>query len=156
MRKSHADACGAAAETGRLLFFATCHYCLIHTPLPAPSPIQLSSAASPYHPTPFPVSAVKRLASLGMVPELKGMAALDMNAAEAQVVQHTREIVPGMVVAGMEVATLDQCPRMGPTFGAMFMSGVKSAHVARNVLDKLNRQQGEAKKGQDAGKPALV
>jgi len=108
------------------------------------------------HDGPMGACSVKRLASLGMVPELKGMAALDMNAAEAQVVQHTREIVPGMVVAGMEVATLDQCPRMGPTFGAMFMSGVKSAHVARNVLDKLNRQQGEAKKGQDAGKPALV
>ena len=92
-----------------------------------------------------------------MVPELKGMAALDMNAAEAQVVQHTREIVPGMVVAGMEVATPRPVPPHGPHVRRhVHERAVKSAHVARNVLDKLNRQQGEAKKGQDAGKPALV
>ena len=32
-------------------------------------------------------------------------------------VDRTREIVPGMVICGMEVAELDGCPRMGPTFG---------------------------------------
>lgn len=40
----------------------------------------------------------------------------------------------------MEVAELDGCPRMGPTFGAMFMSGQKAAHVA---LNSLRRQQAE-------------
>jgi thiamine thiazole synthase len=38
-------------------------------------------------------------------------------AAEDAVVDRTREIVPGMVICGMEVAELDGCPRMGPTFG---------------------------------------
>ena len=32
-------------------------------------------------------------------------------------VDRTREVVPGMVICGMEVAELDGCPRMGPTFG---------------------------------------
>jgi thiamine thiazole synthase len=35
------------------------------------------------------------------------------------VVDRTREIVPGMVICGMEVAELDGCPRMGPTFGEL-------------------------------------
>ena len=51
------------------------------------------------------------------------MGALDMNTAEDAIVNNTREVVPGMVLAGMEVAELDGSPRMGPTFGAMFLSG---------------------------------
>ena len=46
---------------------------------------------------------VKRLAKLGMVAEAPGMAALDMNSAEDAIVQHTREVVDGMVICGMEV-----------------------------------------------------
>ena len=38
----------------------------------------------------------------------------------------------------MQVAELDGCPRMGPTFGAMFMSGQKAAHCA---LNSLRRQE---------------
>ena len=38
----------------------------------------------------------------------------------------------------MQVAELDGAPRMGPTFGAMFMSGQKAAHCA---LNSLNRQK---------------
>jgi len=47
---------------------------------------------------------VKRLAAMGMVPEIPGMGALDMNTAETKIVENTREIVPGMVLAGMELA----------------------------------------------------
>ncbi|KAK2076666.1 triosephosphate isomerase [Prototheca wickerhamii] len=86
------------------------------------------------------LSKVMRLAKLGLIERAPGMGALDMNSAEDAVVDRTREIVPGMVICGMEVAELDGCPRMGPTFGAMFVSGVKAAHVA---LASLRRQQEE-------------
>jgi thiamine thiazole synthase len=92
------------------------------------------------HDGPMGASGVKRLAKLGLVQNAPGMAALDMNSAEDAVVNHTREVVPGMVICGMEVAELDGCPRMGPTFGAMFMSGQKAAHCA---LNSLRRQRAE-------------
>ena len=47
---------------------------------------------------------MKRLASLGMLPTHRGMGALDMNTAEDAIVGNTREVVPGMVVCGMELA----------------------------------------------------
>lgn len=93
------------------------------------------------HDGPMGASGVKRLAKLGLVKSAPGMAALDMNSAEDAVVNHTREVVPGMVICGMEVAELDGCPRMGPTFGAMFMSGQKAAHCA---LNSLRRQKAES------------
>ena len=40
-----------------------------------------------------------------MVTGVPGMAALDMNTAEDAVVRNTREVVPGMVICGMEVRT---------------------------------------------------
>ncbi|KFM24829.1 Thiamine thiazole synthase, chloroplastic [Auxenochlorella protothecoides] len=93
------------------------------------------------HDGPMGASGVKRLAKLGMIEKAPGMGALDMNTAEDAVVDRTREIVPGMVICGMEVAELDGCPRMGPTFGAMFISGLKAAHCA---LASLRRQREEA------------
>ena len=88
------------------------------------------------HDGPMGASGVKRLQKLGMVTGVPGMGALDMNTAEDAVVAHTREVVPGMVICGMEVAEVDGCPRMGPTFGAMFMSGRKAAHCAMNSLKR--------------------
>ena len=69
---------------------------------------------------------------------IPGMGALDMNTAEDDIVNHTREVVPGMVLAGMEVAELDGSPRMGPTFAAMFLSGVKAAHIALESIKNYN------------------
>ncbi|KAI8371616.1 thiazole biosynthetic enzyme, chloroplastic [Radiomyces spectabilis] len=100
------------------------------------------------HDGPFGASGVKRLESIGLIKEKKGMLSLDMNSAEDDIVRYTREVVPGMVVTGMELAELDGAPRMGPTFGAMLISGQKAAYAAR---ESLQRQQ---KAAQAAGKVA--
>ncbi|PKA52616.1 Thiamine thiazole synthase 2, chloroplastic [Apostasia shenzhenica] len=90
------------------------------------------------HDGPFGATGVKRLKSIGMIDEVPGMKALDMNAAEDAIVRLTREVVPGMVVTGMEVAEIDGAPRMGPTFGAMMISGQKAAHLALKALGRPN------------------
>jgi len=64
------------------------------------------------HDGPFGAAGVKRLKSIGMIDSVPGMKALDMNAAEDAIVRLTREIVPGMIVTGMEVAEIDGAPIM--------------------------------------------
>ncbi|KAF9585129.1 triosephosphate isomerase [Lunasporangiospora selenospora] len=90
------------------------------------------------HDGPMGASGVKRLQKIGLIKNVPGMIALDMNAAEDGIVANTREVVPGMVITGMEVAELDGCPRMGPTFGAMMLSGQKAAHCALKSLGLAN------------------
>ncbi|XP_062077793.1 thiamine thiazole synthase, chloroplastic [Humulus lupulus] len=94
------------------------------------------------HDGPFGATGVKRLRSIGMIESVPGMKALDMNAAEDAIVDLTREIVPGMIVTGMEVAEIDGSPRMGPTFGAMMISGQKAAHLALKALGLPNALDG--------------
>ena len=94
------------------------------------------------HDGPMGATGVKRLRSVGMIESVPGMKALDMNAAEDAIVKLTREIVPGMIVTGMEVAEIDGSPRMGPTFGAMMISGQKAAHLALKALGLPNALDG--------------
>merc|ERR1740124_650068 len=73
------------------------------------------------HDGPLGASVVKRPAKLGMLNKDSaptGMGALDMNTAEDGVVDGTRELAPGIILAGMEVAESNGAARMGPTFGA--------------------------------------
>ena len=90
------------------------------------------------HDGPLGASVVKRLAKLGMLNKDNaptGMGALDMNTAEDGVVDGTRELASGIILAGMEVAESNGAARMGPTFGAMMISGRKAAYLALNKLD---------------------
>ncbi len=98
------------------------------------------------HDGPFGATGVKRLAEIGLIEKIPGMKALDMNMAEDAVVANTCEIVPGMIIAGMEVAEAFGTPRMGPTFGAMFMSGIKAAKLALAKLGFNEIQKSETMK----------
>lgn len=86
------------------------------------------------HDGPWGAFSVKRLNSLGAV-KLSGMQGLDMQRSEGQLVRRTREVVKGIVVGGMELAELDGHSRMGPTFGAMALSGVKAARETLQALE---------------------
>ncbi len=69
-----------------------------------------------------------------MVPGEKSMWS---SRAEQLTVENTKKVCPGLFVAGMAVAALQQTPRMGPIFGGMLLSGVKVAQlVSREVLGK--------------------
>jgi len=92
------------------------------------------------HDGPMGAFSVKRLVSMQATQALGGMRGLDMNSAEDAIVKGTREVVPGMIVGGMELSELDGSNRMGPTFGAMALSGVRAAEVAGEVFDRRSRQ----------------
>ncbi|CCE61554.1 hypothetical protein TPHA_0A04790 [Tetrapisispora phaffii CBS 4417] len=81
------------------------------------------------HDGPFGAFSAKRIVSIDNSNNLVGMKGLDMNRAEAGVVKNSGSYagVESIYFAGMEVAELAGCNRMGPTFGAMVVSGVKAA-----------------------------
>jgi thiamine thiazole synthase len=88
------------------------------------------------HDGPFGAFCVKRLVSMQQLEKLGGMRGLDMRTAEDAIVKGTREIVKGLIVGGMELSEVDGANRMGPTFGAMALSGVKAAEEALKVFDE--------------------
>ncbi|KAH6665300.1 STI35 protein [Plectosphaerella plurivora] len=92
------------------------------------------------HDGPFGAFTAKRLVSMQAVDKLDGMRGLDMNSAEDAIVKNTREIIPGVIVGGMELSELGGHNRMGPTFGAMAMSGVKAAEEALKIFDVRKKQ----------------
>ena len=53
---------------------------------------------------------------------------------EASLVGNTKEVYPGLVVAGLAANAVYASPRMGAIFGGMFVSGKQAAKVAREVI----------------------
>ncbi len=54
--------------------------------------------------------------------------------AEKRIMENTREVYPGLIVAGMAANAVCGTHRMGPIFGGMLLSGKRAAEVA---LEKL-------------------
>ena len=53
---------------------------------------------------------------------------------EKDILENTKEVYPGLIVAGMAASAVFGSPRMGPIFGGMLLSGKKAAQVAIELL----------------------
>lgn len=68
--------------------------------------------------------------------QVKGESFMWAERAESQILEHTREVFPGLFVAGMAAnAVAGEC-RMGPIFGGMLLSGERAADL---VAARLGR-----------------
>ena len=57
--------------------------------------------------------------------------------AEKRVMENTKEVYPGLIVAGMAANAVCGTPRMGPIFGGMLLSGKRAAEVSLEILQQL-------------------
>ncbi len=57
--------------------------------------------------------------------------------AESKIMANTKEIYPGLIVAGMAANAVCGIPRMGPIFGGMLLSGKRAAKIALEILQQL-------------------
>lgn len=65
---------------------------------------------------------------------IEGERSLWADKAEAVILENTREVYPGVIVAGMASNAVFGSHRMGPIFGGMLLSGRKAAEIVRGLL----------------------
>lgn len=59
---------------------------------------------------------------------------MDAETGERFVVEHTKEVYPGLYVVGMAAVSVGGGPRMGPIFGGMILSGLKAGKLIHEKL----------------------
>ncbi len=69
---------------------------------------------------------------------IEGEKSMWSDRAESLTLENTREVFPGLLVAGMAANATFGGPRMGPIFGGMLLSGVQAA---RMVLERLEQAE---------------
>ena len=67
--------------------------------------------------------------------DLEGEKSMWAEIGEQTVVENTKEVFPGLYVAGMASNAVYGAPRMGPIFGGMLLSGKKVADMILKELD---------------------
>jgi thiazole biosynthesis enzyme len=66
--------------------------------------------------------------------KVEGEKPLWADVAESMIMDNTREVYPGLIVAGMAANAVSGTHRMGPIFGGMLVSGKRAAEIAMNIL----------------------
>jgi len=90
---------------------------------------------TPVHALPREITCVDPIAvESDLVIDATGHDSMWVGESEDAVVEHTGKVHDGLIATGMAAATTHGLPRMGPTFGAMLVSGKKAAQAA---LDEL-------------------
>lgn len=65
---------------------------------------------------------------------IQGERSMWADIAESNIIKNTREVYPGLIVAGMAANAVCGSPRMGPIFGGMLLSGRHAAEVASKII----------------------
>lgn len=93
-------------------------------------------------------AVVRHLADRGLA-KVPGCSPMWVDRSEDEVVRRTGMVHPGLLAIGMSVSSVYGLTRMGPSFGAMLISGVRGAEIALDYL-------GERSPARQATQPAAV